>query len=374
MTIAYYTSDVTGAGVIANVTSGNGLYVASDAVLGSTDNFAVTATGDDLSLEINGTVYGQLGGLSLSAASNVTLLVSEGASVGADLNSGNAITLDDFSGDILNQGNIRGEHAIEVKGLDNDAHVVNRGFMQAAEEVIHLDSASTGTFTLLNYGKLSSSLSSSSSSIYDSEGQTSDLVLNNGVINGQIELGAKSDVYFGGQSKPMNDGTIALLFSILGGVNKFASLVDAGGGNDQLFGGKFSDYFAGGLGKDSLTGGGGDDYLAGGVGADTLTGGGGADVFVYLFANESHGKNGSDLIEDFSQKQHDKLSVFGVGDFDFIGTKKFSGNDPQLRYEFHNGNTFVLGNLDNDKQAEFEIHLHGKINLHQNDFTDVGIL
>ncbi|MBX9778593.1 MAG: hypothetical protein K2Y71_29835 [Xanthobacteraceae bacterium] len=68
-------------------------------------------------------------------------------------------------------------------------------------------------------------------------------------------------------------------------------VIDAGGGNDDLWGG---------AGLDVLNGGSGDDWLEGGLGLDILTGGGGADYFVF------NRGDGPDLVTDF-QAGFDKI-------------------------------------------------------------------
>lgn len=78
-----------------------------------------------------------------------------------------------------------------------------------------------------------------------------DSVINRGLINGTVLLGAGSDFY---------DGT--------GGTQIGAVYGEAG-----------HDVLRGGLGDDQIYGGDGDDFLAGGDGADLLVGGNGADRF-----------------------------------------------------------------------------------------------
>lgn len=56
--------------------------------------------------------------------------------------------------------------------------------------------------------------------------------------------------------------------------------VDAGEGNDFLFGGRGNDILRGGLGNDFIVGGGGNDVLLGGLGSDVLLGGQGQDISV----------------------------------------------------------------------------------------------
>jgi serralysin len=88
-------------------------------------------------------------------------------------------------------------------------------------------------------------------------------------------------------------------------------------------------------------------------------------------------ENGPGTIRDFSHKEKDILSFSGIDaqpgttdndGFKFIGTQKFWGKPGELRYEIDKHETIVFGNLDHDKQPEFEVHLHGRIHLQNSDF------
>jgi len=112
------------------------------------------------------------------------------------------------------------------------------------------------------------------------------------------------------------------------------------------------------------------------VGADRLYGGTGADTF--LFLSEKHSTMSSrDMIYDFSHSQGDKigLSVIdanidraGNQAFIFIGEKAFSGNTQELRYSNVNGDTYVYGDTNGDKKADFSIQLDKTIELVKGDF------
>jgi Ca2+-binding RTX toxin-like protein len=80
-------------------------------------------------------------------------------------------------------------------------------------------------------------------------------------------------------------------------------VIQAKGGNDEIYGHRGKDKIKGqagddalygGKGKDTLNGNRGDDYLVGGIGNDVLTGGKGNDQFVFRNVNES-----GDIIRDF---------------------------------------------------------------------------
>lgn len=172
--------------------------------------------------------------------------------------------------------------------------------------------------------------------------QGNDLVVNSGIIVGDVEMGNDNDTYRGRrdgfvdgdiEGEAGNDKLIGASQSdtMLGG-DGLDTLRGAGGeddlrggaGNDVIWGGSDDDVLSGGngkdtllgnLGDDSLLGGGGIDTLNGGRGDDTLTGGGGADRFV--FKRDA----GDDVITDFVDGT-DKinLSAYGLSGFSDIST------------------------------------------------------
>lgn len=378
MVMAYYNYGVSSAGVIKSMTNDMSVYVSQGVTVGSTDNYCFTAAGAPISIDIDGAVYGELGGLQLGAGSDMLVRIGAAGSVSGNLTSAAAIEMSGFGGKVVNYGLLKGYHAIEATG-SLSATIFNYGDMWIADTPIKLDASSSGTFSFLNTGTVTAEFSNFT--IWESNGTTSEYIINNGRMNGAISLGDGVDRYDGQNAKLMNDGMLKYLIeahqlSSFGSMNKIASFVDGGAGIDLLYGSRFSDYLAGGTGKDVLSGGGGNDMLMGGKGADQIWGGAGSDRFIFQSVAESSGKN-IDRIMDFSQKQHDHIdldlldansTVSGIDDFKFIGTKAFSGKPGELRYEFVNGDTHILGNIDKDKAAEFEIVLHGKVHLDINDF------
>ncbi len=126
----------------------------------------------------------------------------------------------------------------------------------------------------------------------------------------EIDAGRGNDQVFGSQGDDRIDGGDGddRLFGDAG-----ADSLDGGKGNDKLFGGDGADALEGGdgndrlsgdAGADNLDGGKGDDRLIGGAGEDTLTGGagrdildGGADNDLFIFGagqgnDVVHGRNG----------------------------------------------------------------------------------
>lgn len=198
-----------------------------------------------------------------------------------------------------------------------------------------------------------------------------DAILNQGKINGPIDLGPGDDRYVGRAARPMDEGYYALAVGA-----DVAAVVSGGAGNDALIGGRYIDFFLGGDDDDMLMGQAGSDQLAGGGGADLLWGGADGDLFIYASLDDSrHGHR--DLIGDFrhGEKDHIELGVLdanvtrpGDQDFRFVGRDGFGGAG-ELRFDYNKGNTIIQANVDGDRAAEMEIELRGHVTLVAGDFS-----
>jgi Ca2+-binding RTX toxin-like protein len=150
-------------------------------------------------------------------------------------------------------------------------------------------------------------------------------------------------------------------------------------GKDKLSGGAGSDRLAGNGGDDKLYGGSGNDKLTGGQGADDLWGGSGADTFIFKSIKETTVSSiGRDTIFDFSTGQRDKIHLSSIDAnalkggnqaFSFIGTKAFAGKAGELRYEKAKSDTYIYGDVNGDKVADFAIHLDDRVNLTKSYFV-----
>lgn len=142
-------------------------------------------------------------------------------------------------------------------------------------------------------------------------------------------------------------------------------------GKDKLLGNAGNDILRGLGGDDQLLGGKGKDVLFGGLGADKLTGGGGADTFSYSAVTDStHATSGRDLILDFDIGEGDRIDLSaldasslkaGNQAFSFIKGADFSGKAGQLRFETSKGDTFIHGDTNGDKIADFTIAVDGSV-------------
>lgn len=197
--------------------------------------------------------------------------------------------------------------------------------------------------------------------------------LRGGAGDDWITSGVGADRLFG------QDGNDLLLGGdggdlLYGGADR--DLLGGGAGDDRLFGEGDGDFIFGDEGRDQLFGDGGDDRLAGGAGVDRLTGGAGADTFVFgpLRDPMTGQPNGADdpdrdQVLDFVQG----VDFLSIGDwfpngFEFVGTGRFSGTDPSVRYAFGGGGTVVFGDVDGDQLTDFSFRIEGAVTLTEADF------
>lgn len=147
-----------------------------------------------------------------------------------------------------------------------------------------------------------------------------------------------------------------------------------GDGSDQLEGGDGNDFLYGQGGGDTLFGGAGDDLLVGGVGNDIMIGGVGADRFI--FRDAANGTDGIDSILDFNTGEDiidlrsldANTTTKGNQAFAFVGTDAFSGTAGELRYDIAANGLTVMGDMDGDGAADFQLFMEGLDTLTPPDF------
>ena len=156
-------------------------------------------------------------------------------------------------------------------------------------------------------------------------------------------------------------------FENLTGTAKADQLTGDGGAN-TLSGGAGNDRLIGLGGNDRLEGGDGDDVLTGGAGVDRLIGGAGKDVFAFDDGDSGAIKRLADTIVDFSRADGDKIDLSAIDavertvrdeKFTAIGTGAFHGVAGELRFVTTGAVTFVEGDTDGDKVADFALTVNG---------------
>ena len=163
-----------------------------------------------------------------------------------------------------------------------------------------------------------------------------------------------------------------------------SDLVNGGDGFDSLRGGAAADTLYGGEGDDTIRGdGAGDrlygdndeDVLIGGAGRDTMYGGADADSFVFRAVTDSAAgalvrdiiagfEAGLDLIDLTRTDANTVLN--GNQGFTFIGTAAFGSVAGQLR-AIHGATSILLGDVNGDGVADFELQLNGVATISVND-------
>lgn len=142
-------------------------------------------------------------------------------------------------------------------------------------------------------------------------------------------------------------------------------------GNDTYTGTIFNDRITGGQGKDVLRGDAGNDKITGGAGVDKLYGGAGEDTFVFL-KGDTGKKASADTIYDFKPSQGDVIDLTawdanskkaGNQDFKFIGDEKFHGKAGELHFVKTKSDTWIEGDTNGDRKADFVIHLDDAVKL-----------
>lgn len=320
------------------------LYVTQGAVVANSEDIgatsAVTANGSDQSIVVNGEVIAHGPTLWISQQhdtdGNESIEIGATGEVYSQASAG--IRVESNAATITNSGSIAGHAGIFIESqlAGGLSEVVNRGTIDVANNPFEISGPEA--FLLNNKGRITGGNSISFYGFMETSGVT---IRNSGTMEGAIIFGGAADTYDG------RGGTID-------------SQVHGFGGDDTLIGGA------------------GTEQFVGGVGHDVLTGGGGADDFIYnITLDSTTAASGEDLITDFSHKQHDQIDLHGMDAvtgnvtndaFHFIGQHAFDGSAGELRYVFKGGHTFVLGDTDGDKQADFSIELANHVALAKGDF------
>jgi Ca2+-binding RTX toxin-like protein len=350
-------TDVT---VIVPLGTTDSALIAPNVVVTSTQSSTVYGTGSGHQVEVYGTVANSSLGLaaialgaSAASSSGEFVHVEQSGFVVAD--AGFGVLIHASHSTVVNDGTIRSLAGIGVAldGSDASSHstLINHGTIEGIDAVDRETVFSPAeTISFKNYGLIKGESVAFGMYNNDESDPAKDLITNRGTMIGSISLYGGDDLYDGRGGK--ETGTI-----------------DAGLGNDRVYGGKEAN---------AILGGDGDDTIMGGGGGDHLTGGTGADHFLYnTVADSPMAAKGHDVIIDFSHAEHDKIDLRAIDAdthqaknqaFDFIGSGAFSHAAGELRFQQDSGETFVYADVNGDGKADLEIELAGKTALHAGDF------
>jgi Ca2+-binding RTX toxin-like protein len=275
MALQIFGSNSIGAGIRANLTTTDSVFVASGVTVGSTDTTAISGTGSSHTANIQGTVVSNFDTIKLGDSSSLDsgehLIVGSSGYVGQfDPNSGYAAWITGYNSIVENDGTIWSAYLgilLDGTSASTQSRVINSGVIDGADYGIY----HSGTETLIveNSGTIKSDQYA-----YVGSSTGIDEITNTGKMIGTVSLNGGADIF---------DTQLGTL----------SGTVDAGAGGDKLYGSALADTFNGGTeadalygyaGDDKLSGDDGDDALNGGLGADALSGGAGTDRALYTSA------------------------------------------------------------------------------------------
>ncbi len=180
---------------------------------------------------------------------------------------------------ITNNGSIAGATGVGIyNGGNGDFTITNNGRI-SSDSVVAISLSGTGTHSINNSGTIKAA--TGQDAIQSTNPTGVEIVYNNALIDGNVNLGGGHDEYYGSFG-----GTVQGSINMGDGADTFYG----GPNTDYAFGGNDADYMHGNAGHDELNGDAGGDTLNGGLGDDILTGGTGDDLYI---VNSS----GDDIVE-----------------------------------------------------------------------------
>jgi Ca2+-binding RTX toxin-like protein len=131
---------------------------------------------------------------------------------------------------------------------------------------------------------------------------------------------------------------------------------------ERVLGGNFNDVMRGSANDDTMSGSGGDDILRGLGGADDLFGDGGSDTFVFEAVSDSTFA-AADTIdasnEDVIDLRMIDANVNKSGIQLFVLSNKLGAGKMTLTYDADTDMTYLDGDTNGDKVADFRIKMYG---------------
>ena len=244
---------------------------------------------------------------------------------------------------------------------------------------------STMSRSLANLSAIEDLTLSGTTAIDGTGNASNNIIIGNGAANTILGAAGNDTIDGAGGNDTLRGGDG--IDTITGGLGNDAIFGD--GGNDILRAGDGNDTINGGLGNDQIFGDAGNDVIHGGAGRDTLAGGLGGDKFVIdLIADSGKTSSTRDYISDFVHNAtlalSDRIDLSAIdastkaalnNDFTYIGKGLFTGAAGQLHIKFQdlsgmtNDRTFVEGDVNGDKLADFQIEVFGLRNLVAADFV-----
>lgn len=341
MALQVFGTSVTGPGIIADLTTADDCFVAAGVTVGSTNNIAISGTGSNHTVNIQGTVVGASRAVRLgdngSVDTNAELFIGASGYL-AGYSAGNGVVRIDASASTIdNAGTIwagnSGGVAVTIAGasVSTQTELQNSGLIEGASIGI-LHSASE-KFLIENSG----TITSEDVAIDDvNAGDSVMQVVNTGIIIGDVLLGSGNDRF------DTRSGT-------------FKGELDAGAGVDTVFGSARADRFDGGGDNDTLNGGAGNDRLDGGTGIDTLQGGAGNDTFLVdvlgdLVIEAANG--GSDTVlasATYVLRNNQSIETLATVDAAATTAINLTGNNLAQTIRGNAGNNVLVGGGGNDK-------------------------
>jgi Ca2+-binding RTX toxin-like protein len=329
-------------------------------LISSEDQHGVIGTGSDQQVVVRGTVAGHFAGVQLGNALGDlrnSVIIGATGRVFADTELvGAAVVVQGSLSHVVNRGELFGRAGITVGGDQGGViHVENHGVITATSiGVWRYWTGATDRIVFLNTG----TVTGAELSYYGNDHAAPDVVINRGLMRGDIDLGDGSDRYDGRGGRTIgtlygSEGNDVIQLdrtgtSVNGGegedrvdfrsaragvtVNLNSALyfqvdvvIGSAHGDDRLTGDADENDLRGLGGRDVLRGDADEDRLTGGAGRDRLTGGPGEDVFIFAKPGD-----GGDRITDFGHvvNNSDAILIDGSGfgltlPFGFLAAGRF---------------------------------------------------